>query len=388
MTPLLARAEGAALVGACQFAAYAFAWTGRVGTAIELSERGLATHLAVERSTVSWGPHIHFPPRCFALGYAGRLHDAEDVATVEYERAVGAGDVGAQRNLGWVLAATLVVRGRVKSAARLARESANLFGKGWPAMVRMVSIHLVHALALAGVTDEARAALAELDGLGVAPTDCFGAELLRGRAWTEVADGDLSAGLRWLQEAATFARGNCDHVFESAALHDLARLGHAKEVVVRLGELAQVIEGDLAPTRAAHAAGLVAGDAAQLEEVSASFEGMGADLLAAEAAADAAVAWRKDGDPRRAAAAERRARGLAARCEGARTPALTAVSARAALSARELEIARLAAAGVANKEIAARLYLSVRTVENKLHASYEKLGVDRRAELAEALAGY
>jgi hypothetical protein len=34
-----------------------------------------------------------------------------------------------------------------------------------------------------------------------------------------------------------------------------------------------------------------------LEEVSAAFEAMGADLLAAEAAADAAVAWRKAGDP-------------------------------------------------------------------------------------------
>jgi len=35
----------------------------------------------------------------------------------------------------------------------------------------------------------------------------------------------------------------------------------------------------------------------------------------------------------------------------------------------------------------ARLYLSHRTVENKLHAVYEKLGVEGRAELAEALEG-
>jgi DNA-binding CsgD family transcriptional regulator len=58
------------------------------------------------------------------------------------------------------------------------------------------------------------------------------------------------------------------------------------------------------------------------------------------------------------------------------------------LSARELEIARLAAAGVPNKEIAARLFVSVRTVENNLHAAYAKLGVDGRAELTDALAGY
>jgi DNA-binding CsgD family transcriptional regulator len=115
---------------------------------------------------------------------------------------------------------------------------------------------------------------------------------------------------------------------------------------------------------------------------------MKACLLAAEAAADAAVAWRKAGDPRKAAAAERRAHALAARCEGARTPALMAITARAVLTARELEIARLAAAGVANKEIAARLYLSLHTVQNKLHSAYEKLGVEGRAELAQALEGY
>jgi DNA-binding CsgD family transcriptional regulator len=55
------------------------------------------------------------------------------------------------------------------------------------------------------------------------------------------------------------------------------------------------------------------------------------------------------------------------------------------LTARELEIARLAGAGVANKEIAARLGLSLHTVQNKLHAAYEKLGVSGRSELARVI---
>jgi DNA-binding NarL/FixJ family response regulator len=38
--------------------------------------------------------------------------------------------------------------------------------------------------------------------------------------------------------------------------------------------------------------------------------------------------------------------------------------------------------------IAERLYLSHRTVENKLYAVYEKLGVHGRAELAEALDSF
>ena len=113
---------------------------------------------------------------------------------------------------------------------------------------------------------------------------------------------------------------------------------------------------------------------------------MGAILLAAEAAGDAAVVWQQRREPRKATAAERRATALAARCEGAHTPGLSdAAPARAVLTARELEIARLAAAGVPNKEIAARLGLSLHTVQNKLHAAYEKLGVAGRSDLAQAL---
>jgi DNA-binding CsgD family transcriptional regulator len=48
----------------------------------------------------------------------------------------------------------------------------------------------------------------------------------------------------------------------------------------------------------------------------------------------------------------------------------------------------LAAAGVPNKEIAARLALSLHTVQNKLHAAYEKLGIEGRAELARALESF
>ena len=64
----------------------------------------------------------------------------------------------------------------------------------------------------------------------------------------------------------------------------------------------------------------------------------------------------------------------------------TATAARIALTARELEIARLAASGRSNKEIAELLHLSPKSVENKLCDSYEKLGVHGRRDLARALA--
>ncbi|MFF5287822.1 alpha/beta fold hydrolase [Paractinoplanes globisporus] len=57
------------------------------------------------------------------------------------------------------------------------------------------------------------------------------------------------------------------------------------------------------------------------------------------------------------------------------------------LTARELEILRLAAAGLDNGAIAGSLVLSVRTVERHLSNAYLKLGVSGRAGRAAAVAG-
>ncbi len=48
-------------------------------------------------------------------------------------------------------------------------------------------------------------------------------------------------------------------------------------------------------------------------------------------------------------------------------------------------MADLAAAGASSRDIAARLFLSVRTVGNHLQSAYTKLGVTSRDELSRAL---
>ncbi|HMH48433.1 MAG TPA: AAA family ATPase [Solirubrobacteraceae bacterium] len=57
----------------------------------------------------------------------------------------------------------------------------------------------------------------------------------------------------------------------------------------------------------------------------------------------------------------------------------------AGLTATEERVARLAAGGRANKEIAAELYMSVHTVEAHLSRVYRKLGIRSRTELAQRL---
>lgn len=56
-----------------------------------------------------------------------------------------------------------------------------------------------------------------------------------------------------------------------------------------------------------------------------------------------------------------------------------------ALTARELEVARLASGGMTDREIAEALVVSVRTVESHLAAAYRKLGVRSRHQLHDTL---
>ncbi|BCB76559.1 LuxR family transcriptional regulator [Phytohabitans flavus] len=57
------------------------------------------------------------------------------------------------------------------------------------------------------------------------------------------------------------------------------------------------------------------------------------------------------------------------------------------LTPQEIQISRLAAEGLSNKEIAERLFLSPRTISTHLYRIYPKLGIKSRGELARVLAG-
>jgi DNA-binding NarL/FixJ family response regulator len=80
-----------------------------------------------------------------------------------------------------------------------------------------------------------------------------------------------------------------------------------------------------------------------------------------------------------AAAVARQLRSLGARGLP-RGPRPTTAANPASLTSREVEVLKLLAAGLANREIAARLVLSDRTVDHHVSGILHKLGVHNRAE--------
>ena len=55
------------------------------------------------------------------------------------------------------------------------------------------------------------------------------------------------------------------------------------------------------------------------------------------------------------------------------------------LTASERRVARLAADGLSNPDIAQTLFVTVKTVETHLHRTYQKLDISSRGQLAGAL---
>jgi DNA-binding CsgD family transcriptional regulator len=69
-------------------------------------------------------------------------------------------------------------------------------------------------------------------------------------------------------------------------------------------------------------------------------------------------------------------------------PRRDAITGRDALTASELRVARLAAQGMTNREIAQALFITSKTASAHLSHIYRKLEITRRAQLAQALASH
>ena len=205
-------------------------------------------------------------------------------------------------------------------------------------------------------------------------------DLMLAHAGVVAVEGAAAEAARIGMLAADLARGRGHHGYEVVALQQALQLG-VTGLAARVDDAAGAVEGVRAQVVRRFASALDDGDGAALRSVSADYERMGDLMAAGDVAALAAAAFEREGARQLAQEARVRVRRLSDAAEGACTGIMRRCLRALPLTAREWEIAELAARGGTSRDIAGRLVLSVRTVEGHLYRIYQKLGLAGRDEL-------
>ena len=335
------------------------------------ARRGIAQHLVNE---------------AHAFAYAGHYAEARELLEPAAERALAAGALGAWVWFEMALAEVARDTGRANEAIRRFSAVADVAPTiGQDAALVWAHVGVAQGHLLLGHCVEAAAALARADDAGDSPVATSIATRERTRAWLDACRGDLEAARQRIRDAVLPIQRDEVYIFESALLHDLVRFGVPGEVVARLEVLAARIEGPLATIHAAHARALVDRDVVALRDVSEQYASLDALGLASEVAAELADLHRARGEARLATAALQRSAELADLAGGLHSPVLSRGAGIEPLTARERDVALLAARGRSSRDIGERLGLSTRTVDTHLARVYRKLGIGGRSDLATAL---
>ncbi len=351
-------------------------------------DRSAALIKAVEADTAAWRRDTPTLQYALQMAEGTRASVALDlpaidrILTAEFAHLAQVGGFGV--GSGWVSlmqARASLLRGRTDEALYATEQACASLA---PARVYDGSAHFSRAnvAALRGDSTLAAESLVTAEAADGTAVRLYYPWQEQARAWTAACQGELAAAVRIVQRAAARLRSDGLHGHELLALYDLVRLGQPQLAAGRLRELVPTVGGRAAMLIVRHARAAAEEAAEDLFAVAREFAVLGYQLFAVEAAAGAVRCFRTARDPRALAASTLMA-DLLGRCGPLRTPALLAV--QPSLTVRERQVAELAAEGVRSREIADRLYLSPRTVENHLQRVYTKLGVNGRVELAPAL---
>ncbi len=282
---------------------------------------------------------------------------------------------------------------------------------GWPAWSMGVAF-LIDALIETGRLDEAQWVLDESELGPQIPEGLVMAPVLAARGRLRIAAGDLAAGVEDLLEWGRRSdRGEnlgsagtpTFRTYAAPALASLGEEAEARRLIAEEFELARRWGAPRAIGMALHAAGLVEAmekGRALLEQAVETLRYTDARLEHARALVELGSALRRSGRASDARAPLREGMDLAHRCgaapltaraqdelaaSGVRRRPRTMLRGVEALTPSEGRIARLAATGRTNREIAQSLFITRKTVEMHLRNAYRKLDIDSRAELPRAL---
>jgi DNA-binding CsgD family transcriptional regulator len=356
-----------------------------MGALGQVDELAVVAEQALRRATTSFqASHTRFWFGA-VYGRACRLTGRIDefVSTAK-QLADSARDIPglAYANLALLLGNAELVRGAVAEAARLVHEA--VAGAEIHAIktgLRPASYFaLAEAHAKLGQPTEANDAIAAAR-LCVPPDFLFmHTALSLATGWAMAASGRLGEAVASIHQAARLARDRGQPTHELACIQAAAQWGDASQAA-RARELAEELALPLADTVASHAEALLAEDGEGLLAASAAYRGIGDRAAAADAAAQASVAFDESQQHRRGLYAAALARELADECGGLCTPALrTPMGLK--LSGRQRDVVELVVAGLSNREIAEKLVMSVRTVEGHVYRACQRVGAQSREELA------
>ncbi len=290
---------------------------------------------------------------------------------------------GPARLMGLVVAGhAALAEGRLGDALQVLREAwAGLANSGHEFRFRCRTL-LATTLGQAGQAALAAELLAGIAAEQHPAYRLFEPDDVLARSWGAAAEGSTTEALAHAVAAADLACQRGAPAYEVLAWQTAVQLGGAAAALPRLDDLAGL--GPRAEVARTHARACADDDGEALLETADAWIRLGDLVAAGDAAAQAAAAHRRQGRQGSALSAAALAQRLARR-SGARTPALATAARPLPLTDREREIAVLAARGLSNKEIAARLTVSVRTVEGHLYRAGHKLGVSERTALADVL---
>lgn len=360
-----------------------------------------------------------------ALLWSGRLEDGRRVIEVGLRLAAEVGRPQDRWLLGLALQQNEFYGGEPDAGLERAREGyRDSLANGATAIAAVWAVQLAMGLVVLGRTSEARLRAVEAvrlaerdDEMGVLPLACgvaaeataMGGELAEARRWRSrmdesrvlddvrsrvirdrvavalrAAEGDLEAGAERAVSAARDAASDGFHLWALGLAHEAVRLGYASRVVADAVAIGARVDGVWAEAVVRHAEVSAAEDLDGLERVADRYAALGFALPAAEAYAEAARVAAASARSGRAGLLRSRAAAIRGRIPDAVTPALRSLGTED-LTRREREVALLAARGLTSREVADRLVVSPRTVDNHLASVYRKLGIDGRGDLGAAL---
>ena len=323
--------------------------------------------------------------RVAAWNAAGRLVEAEQYARDRVQDS-DAADTPNPLWLAW-FGYALGQRGQLAEAIEVQQRAVDLLEEVDPFRLHAQSVGLLalHRAQSRALPDDITDALdaAEQEAGGETRLAVF---VGRARAWVNACAGELGTAAELAAEVGGAAIKH-DHIaWGATALHDAVRLGHPELVRTALAETVRATSGArLLEAMRDHAAALDDSDPTQLDAAAGALARVGSPLLAAEAWAQLAQLHLDRQEPEDVCRAALRAELAHQQCSLAATPALDGIP--ESISARERSVVEELLGGLTSRQIAERLYVSVRTVDNHLHSVYRKLGLSGRDELADLATG-